>query len=143
MAHNTRLAIRSWQASAAPTGVPDAVDGRRRYDRARDLPRLLALWPHEIDDCSPTGRAHLISVLQRALRRERQRGLDGHWAYDLARHRALLAAALAEHAEPRRHRPKPDTVKPGSGTLWAASQPESGANSDLVSRIGRKTEPAE
>ncbi|CAN1725104.1 protein of unknown function [Hyphomicrobium sp. 1Nfss2.1] len=34
--------------------------------------------------------------MRRALRLERQRGIAGHWAYDLARHAALLNAYRAE-----------------------------------------------
>src|SRR5512134_3483444 len=65
---------------------------------ARDLPRLLALWPHEIEDPSPAAHVRLVTKLRAALRAERQRGLSGHWTYDLARHRQLLAAYRAEHA---------------------------------------------
>jgi len=62
------------------------------YDRKRDLPRLLLLWPEEIADDSAAARAHIIRRLRRALRQERQRGLAGHWTYDLARHASLLRA---------------------------------------------------
>lgn len=33
-----------------------------------------------------------LAALRRALRAERERGVQGHWAYDLARHRELLHA---------------------------------------------------
>ena len=66
------------------------------YARARDLPRLLPMWPGELDDVTPAGRLRLMSRLRRALRAERQRGIAGHWSYDLARHRLLLAAYRAE-----------------------------------------------
>jgi hypothetical protein len=69
-----------------------------RYERARDLTRLVPLWPHEIADTSIAGRTRLVAVLRQALRHERQRGLAGHWAYDLARHHALLEAWRAEVA---------------------------------------------
>lgn len=68
------------------------------YCRARDLPRLLALWPDEIKDLSPAAHVRLVAKLRAALRAERRRGLSGHWTYDLARHRQLLAAYRAEHA---------------------------------------------
>jgi hypothetical protein len=42
--------------------------------------------------------ARLLAKLRRALRAERQRGLGGHWAYDLARHAQLLRAYRAETA---------------------------------------------
>lgn len=75
---------------------------RQRYCRASDLPKLVALWPHECADTSLKGRARLILKLRRALRQERLRGISGHWTYDLARHAQLLAAyhcELAEHCE--------------------------------------------
>lgn len=62
------------------------------YDRNHELPRLLALWPHEIADLSLTGRDSLIAKLKRALREERRRGLAGHWTYDLVRHAGLRRA---------------------------------------------------
>jgi hypothetical protein len=74
------------------------VERQAAYCRVRDLPRLLALWPHEIEDPSPAAHVRLVTKLRAALRAERQRGLSGHWTYDLARHRHLLAAYRAEHA---------------------------------------------
>ena len=57
---------------------------------------LLPLWPHELTDQSSTGRRTRIDALKRALRAERQRGIAGHWTYDLARHWALLRWYRAE-----------------------------------------------
>ncbi len=68
----------------------------RAYDRLRDLPGLIALWPEEVADITPAGRTALIRKLRRALREERRRGISGHWCYDLNRHAALLAAYRAE-----------------------------------------------
>ena len=68
------------------------------YDRASDLPRLLPLWPHELETRSESDHARLLAMMRRALRRERQLGLAGHWAYDLARHAQLLRAYRAEVA---------------------------------------------
>ena len=68
------------------------------YDRRRDLPRLLPLWPHEIEASSLGEHARLLARMRRALRIERQRGRGGHWAYDLARHAQLLRAYRAEVA---------------------------------------------
>jgi len=59
--------------------------------REEELMRLLPLWPHEVADRSPAGRMRLLAVLRRALRAERNRGLAGHWTYDLSRHAQLLA----------------------------------------------------
>ena len=64
--------------------------GQRPYDRRSDLPRVLPLWPHELDDETREGRRCILARLRRALRAERRRGLAGHWTYDLARHLELL-----------------------------------------------------
>jgi hypothetical protein len=66
--------------------------------RARDLPKLLPLWPSEIKVVSRADHLRLLAKLRKALRAERQRGLGGHWAYDLARHAQLLRAYRAETA---------------------------------------------
>ena len=81
-----------------PTGVVRSARGSTnhpsssRYVRARDLPRLLLMWPEEIADDTFEGRTRLIKKLRRVLRQERQRGIAGHWTYDLARHAALYRA---------------------------------------------------
>lgn len=66
------------------------------YDRRRDLPALLPLWPIELDDVSEAGRAHIIARLRNALRAERRRALAGHWTYDLGRHANMMRALSAE-----------------------------------------------
>lgn len=66
------------------------------YDRERDLPRLVMIWPAELHDTSVAGRLHVVALINRALRNERRRGLAGSWSYDLGRHRALVIAARAE-----------------------------------------------
>ena len=71
---------------------------RSAYDRKRDLPSLVAVWPEELTAHTPEGHQHLIQRLRRALREERRRGLAGHRAYDLNRHARLLAALRAEIA---------------------------------------------
>jgi hypothetical protein len=68
------------------------------YERARDLPKLLPLWAWELKTPSKAEHARLLARLRRALRAERQRGLGGHWTYDLARHAQLLRAYRAEVA---------------------------------------------
>ncbi len=72
--------------------------GAKAYRRARDLPRLLPLWPHEIADESPEGGRRLVVRLRKALAGERRRGRAGHWTYDLNRHIALLSAYKGELA---------------------------------------------
>jgi len=66
------------------------------YDRNRDLPRLLMLWPDEVRTLTMRDQPRLIDRLARALRAERQRGHARHWSYDLSRHAALLRAYRAE-----------------------------------------------
>lgn len=73
--------------------------GNTVYERVRDLPSLIPLWPSEVADTSLEGRLKLMAALRKALRAERLRGLQGHWSYDLARHRALLAAYRQETKE--------------------------------------------
>jgi hypothetical protein len=63
------------------------------YDRRRDLAPLLALWPWEIQD---SAQVRIVTMIRKALRIERQRGVAGHWAYDVARHARLLRAYKAE-----------------------------------------------
>jgi hypothetical protein len=74
----------------------NAIRPRADYDRRRDLPPLLPLWPDDLADLSLQGTARLVAKLRRALREERRRGIGGHWAYDLARHARLRDAYQAE-----------------------------------------------
>lgn len=90
------------------------------YDRVRDLPRLLALWPHEIDDWTDAGRLNLLARLRRALRAERRRARTGHWSYDLNRHLGLLSAYKGELANLGR------TVAGTSPTARPAPEPKEG-----------------
>jgi hypothetical protein len=77
--------------------LPSTVSDRRSpYSRNNDLPKLIPLWPDELDDASLPARRRLVGLLARALRRERRSGLAGHWSYDLARHAALVKAYRAE-----------------------------------------------
>lgn len=73
-------------------------DGAQAYVRSRDLPRLIALWPHEIEDLSVDGTLLVLAKLRKALRTERVRARGGHWSYDLNRHLGLLSAYRAELA---------------------------------------------
>ncbi len=80
------------------TSGPAPAPGPARYVRHRDLPRLVALWPWELETPDRAARQRLLARLRRALREERRRGRAGHWAYDLGRHARLLAAYRAEVA---------------------------------------------
>jgi len=82
------------------------VAGAAAYLRSRDLPKLIALWPHELEDDSQEGTFRVLAKLRRALRVERRRGLAGHWSYDLNRHLGLLSAYKGELASLRASRRK-------------------------------------
>lgn len=72
--------------------------GEPAYRRERDLPRLIAIWPQELAAAQRADNAAIVAKIKRALRTERQRGIAGHWTYDLARHYQLLEALKAETA---------------------------------------------
>jgi len=93
---NLRAAGKNGARSAAPADNCLRVAVPAGYDRVRDLPRLLPLWDWEIETLNEADHARLLARLRRALRAERQRGLGGHWTYDLARHAQLLRAYRAE-----------------------------------------------
>ena len=81
-----------------------AEAGARSYCRSRDLPSLVALWPQELEDMSQAGIVFVLGKLRRALRAERNRGLRGHWSYDLNRHIGLLSAYKRELVQLREAR---------------------------------------
>jgi hypothetical protein len=68
-------------------------------ERVRELSALLPLWPKDLLDTTLAGRRRVAAAMERALRAERRRGRAGHWAYDLARHAALLRAWKRERDE--------------------------------------------
>jgi hypothetical protein len=72
--------------------------GKKQYCRIEQLPRLLKLWPSEIDDYSYPGTLRVVALLRKALRAERRRAQAKHWAYDLNRHLGLLEALKEERA---------------------------------------------
>ena len=94
-----------------------AEAGAAAYVRSRDLPKLIALWPHELDDHSPEGCRHILAKLRRALRAERRRALSGHWSYDLNRHLGLISAYKGELAGSRRLEAQPNCTRRGKRTL--------------------------
>jgi len=90
-----------------------AEAGAVAYKRARDLPKLIALWPHELDDHSLEGRRRMLTKLRSALRAERRRALSGHWSYDLNRHLGLLSAYKGELAGLNRLEAQPNCTRRG------------------------------
>ena len=65
-------------------------------ERVAGLRRLLPLWPHEIADRSLAGQERICRLLRQALRQQRQRGVAGHWTYDVTRHAALVRTLAPE-----------------------------------------------
>ncbi len=70
---------------------------RKPYNRIEQLPRLIGLWPHELENCSEDASVRIVALLRKALRSERQRGIGGHWTYDINRHLALREALREEN----------------------------------------------
>ncbi len=52
--------------------------GIEAYDRSRDLPRLLAVWPCEVEDSSENARLDVLEKLRRALRTQKRQADAGH-----------------------------------------------------------------
>jgi hypothetical protein len=77
--------------------MPMSIKGTS-YDRRRDLPRLIRLWPDEAVKLAQTDHPRLLQLLAAALRVERQSSQNRSWTYDLVRHRALVRAWRAETA---------------------------------------------
>ena len=85
-------------AQRRPAGSPPEKSEGRPYDRLRDLPGLIPMWPEELRTPSLSAQLRFVVLLRKALREERRRGLAGHWTYSLTRHAGLLAAYRAERA---------------------------------------------
>ena len=94
----------------------------RNYVRARDLPKLVALWPCELEDQSEAGSLRIITKLRRALRAERRRALAGHWSYDLNRHLGLLSAYEGELAQQGRAGRELSRIAPGAAWVGSAAE---------------------
>lgn len=123
-----RVALGS-RANSANSRVFDtmAQAGSGCYLRARDLPRLIALWPQELADSSPEGGLRILSKLRHALRAERRRGRAGHWSYELNRHLGLLSAYKGELALMRRGSPLSRNAPVAAGSTFEAEQPDRAA----------------
>ena len=104
--HRIRARRHCERITAKRTFGTMAAAGTAAYLRSCDLLKLIALWPHELDDESQEGMFRVLAKLRRALRAERSRGLAGHWSYDLNRHLGLLSAYKRELAALRASRRK-------------------------------------
>jgi len=103
------------------------------YERQRDLPTLLPLWPDELTDESAKARCRIVMKLHSALRAERCRGLAGHWSYDLIRHTNLLRAYRNELAT------APDLARKAGQRTENLMQVKSGRRTDA--KAPRRTRP--
>nr|WP_321463342.1 DUF6477 family protein [uncultured Cohaesibacter sp.] len=70
--------------------------GERDYERMRDLPGLLHIFPSELQRMERDDAAIIVKKLSAALRAERRRGRSGHYRYSLQRHIGLMQALAAE-----------------------------------------------
>lgn len=66
--------------------------GCERYQRSLHLHRLIAIPECLIEAAEEQQSFAIADKLNCALRRERNRGRSGHWAYDLNRHIGLMQA---------------------------------------------------
>ena len=90
-------------APVRPKGRGRAVSWRRSdrrlpYERWRILPRLIAVSFDELEDMSEACTRRLIQRLDERIAREARRARSGRWAYDFARHTALINARKEELA---------------------------------------------
>lgn len=66
------------------------------YCRARDIPRLLPLYPAIRSPFGEAAHRTLVFDLSRLVAAERRRGVCGDWTYDAGRHAALLETLALE-----------------------------------------------
>ena len=125
MTANKRLNVKG-QPGGEPNPDASAIFGTMVeagagcYVRARDLPRLIALWPRELCDQTSEGSLLILSKLRRALRAERRRALAGHWSYELNRHLGLMTAYKAELGLMRRAKFRPNRSAPAASRSTTA-----------------------
>ena len=70
--------------------------GEKHYNRRRDLPGLLHLFPAEIVKLDRVSDKAVLKRLLALTKGERLRGRSGHWRYSLTRHIGLMQALRAE-----------------------------------------------
>src|SRR5262245_50104398 len=79
-----------------PSRLTCLKPSKDQYCRVAQLPRLLKMWPSELEDYSYPGTLRVTTLLRQALRAERCRARSSHWAYSLSRHMGLMDALKAE-----------------------------------------------
>lgn len=114
--------------SSKPTA--DSWRSPEVLDAIGSLPRLIAVWPSELDAIADRKtNVRWLAKLRKALRAERQRGIAGHWTYDLARHVELLAVyrvLAAAHCEERFRTGGKGAASPAGGKLVDLAQKQNG-----------------
>jgi hypothetical protein len=68
------------------------------YVRGRDLHKIIAVWPKELNDVSIAGTRHIVKRLHEVLSAHYALALRKHYSYDVNRHVALAVALNAEKA---------------------------------------------
>lgn len=76
--------------------APLVEQGADNYNRQRDLPKLIAVWPRELEDMSLGGTEAIIAHIKKVLNAVRVSAIADHWSYDLGRHVGLMCALRAE-----------------------------------------------
>ena len=66
------------------------------YRRHIHLPKVLGLWPGELEDFSELGTRRIVARLLKKARKMRRAGEAGHWSYDCNDHQAVITAWMAE-----------------------------------------------
>lgn len=69
------------------------------YQRQRDLPRIVAVWPDQLSDISLKGREAIVSRLTKEAIAIARMGRDMPHHYERSRHIAILGALRAEKAQ--------------------------------------------
>jgi hypothetical protein len=102
---------------------PMIAAGAASYSRVRDLPKLLALPPDEIEDDGIAATERIVTKLAARSRAQALLGRRRHWSYDLNRHLALLTAFKAERAH-LAHLRNAESLAEVLGRAVAKAEPE-------------------
>ncbi len=94
-----KVTLRDLRTRKTPQTIPIK---HHIYDRQKDLPRLIPLWPEELKDQTEIGTKKIIEKIYIALQVERRKAKTSHWSYNLTKHIGLLAALKAEQKNMRK-----------------------------------------
>ena len=88
-----KVTLRDLRTKKTPQTIPI---NDHMYDRQKDLPRLIPLWPEDLKDDTEIGTKKIIEKIYIALQVERRKAKTSHWSYNLTKHIGLLVALKAE-----------------------------------------------